>query len=247
MAGSDQEPRDRLDRLLGGRQADTQQWATAERRETFERQRQMGAALVRRQGVDLVDDHGARRRQHFAAELGAEQDVERFRRGDDDVRRGARHALPLAGRRVAGAHPGADLDIRQSLGAQRFAHAGERHLQIALDIVRQRLQRRDVDDLRLVSQIARQPLPHQRVDRRQKRRERLARPGRGRDQHMPAGLDRRPRLGLRRCRRRKAAIKPGGYRGVEQGGWVHGCSRCGASGARSKSAPRCFLLLFTGN
>ena len=82
--------------------------------------------------------------------LGAEQDVERLRRGDDDVRRPAVHLLPLARRRVAGADPGADVDVRQALPLQVLADAGERLLEVLLDVVRQRLERRDVDDLRLV-------------------------------------------------------------------------------------------------
>ena len=90
-----------------------------------------------------------------AAGFGAEQDVERFRRGDDDVRRAAAHALALGRRRVAGAHPGADFDVGQPLRAQGLADAGERRLQIALDVVGQRLQRRDVDDLRFVGERAR--------------------------------------------------------------------------------------------
>ena len=105
--------------------------------------------------VDLVDDDGPRGRQHVAAGFGAEQDVERFRRRHEDVRRPAAHALALAGRRVAGAHPGADLDVGQARAAQLLADAGERRLEVLLDVVRQRLQRRDVDDLRLVRQTAR--------------------------------------------------------------------------------------------
>ena len=64
----------------------------------------MRAALVRRHGVDLVDDHRARGRQHRAAGIGAEQDVERLRRGDEDMRRPpahARRARPAACRRCA--------------------------------------------------------------------------------------------------------------------------------------------------
>ena len=135
----DQKACNRLDRLLGRRQADAQQRAIAERRQTLERKRQVGTALVRRQRVDLVDDHGPRRRQHFAAGIGAEQDVERLRCGDDDMRRRAAHALALAGRRVAGAHPGADVDVRQALGTQGLANPGERRFEVALDVVRQRL------------------------------------------------------------------------------------------------------------
>ncbi len=150
-------------------------------------------------------------------EFGAEQDVERFRRGDDDMRRAPAHALALARRRVAGAHPGADLDVGQALRAQRLADAGERRVEIRLDVVRQRLERRDVDDLRLVRQPSFEPLPHQRVDRGEEGGERLARAGRRGDQHMPPGLDRRPGLGLRRGRRPKLAVEPGRDRRVEGG------------------------------
>ena len=86
----------------------------AERGQPLERERQMAAALVRRQRVDLVDDHRAGGRQHRAAGFRSQQDVERFRRGDDDVRRPAPHALALARGRIAGAHPGADIDIGQA-------------------------------------------------------------------------------------------------------------------------------------
>ena len=172
--------------------------------------------------MDLVDDHGARRREHPAAGLGAEQDVERLRRGDDDVRRPAVHALALARRGIAGAHPGPDLDVRQPLRAQGLADAGERCLQVALDVVRQRLQRRDIDDLRLVSEPPLQPLSNQVVDRRQKGGKCLA-GSRGRsDQRMPPRLDGRPRLRLGRRGRSEAAIEPGGDRRLEQVGLTFG-------------------------
>ena len=65
-AGSDQEARHRLDRLLGGGEADAQQSIAAERGQTFQRKCQMSAALVRRQRMDLVDDDGAGGREHRA-------------------------------------------------------------------------------------------------------------------------------------------------------------------------------------
>ena len=63
---ADQKPRDRLDRLLGRRQADPQQPLAAERFQALERERQVGAALVRGERVDLVDDHGPRGLEHPA-------------------------------------------------------------------------------------------------------------------------------------------------------------------------------------
>ena len=112
---SDQETCDSFDRLLGGRQPHPLQAIATECGQALERQRQVGAALVRRQGMDLVDDHGASGREHSAAGLGAEQDVERLRCGDDNMRRLAVHALALARRRIAGAHPGPNLDVRPPL------------------------------------------------------------------------------------------------------------------------------------
>ncbi len=214
---TDQQMPDRLDRVLRRGQADPLQPPAAQCRQPFERQRQMRAALVGRHGVDLVHDHGFGGGQHCAARRGAEQDVERLRRGDDDVRRAAAHALALAGRRVAGAHPGADLHIGQTAFAQSVADARQRRFQVALDVVGQRLQRRDIDHLRLVGEHAFEALAEQRIDRREECRQCLAGPGRGRDQGVPAGLDRRP--GLRLCRRRcgKAAGEPRGKRGVKQG------------------------------
>ena len=89
------------------------------------------AALVCRDRVDLVDDHRARRRQHRAAGLRAEQHVKRFRRGDDDVRRLAAHALALARRRVAGAHPVRISTSGRPCARKRLADAGERLFEVA--------------------------------------------------------------------------------------------------------------------
>ena len=60
---TDQQVRDRIDRILCRRQADSHQVLAAQRGQTFERQGQMCAALVRRHGVDFVDDDRARGRQ----------------------------------------------------------------------------------------------------------------------------------------------------------------------------------------
>ena len=89
--------------------------------------------------------------------------------------------------------------------------------EVALDVVRQRLERRDVDDLRRVGEAAVEPLPHQVVDRRKERGERLARAGRRGDQRVAPGLDRGPGLGLRGGGRREGFGEPLGHGRVEQG------------------------------
>ncbi len=83
----------------------------AERIEPFERQREMTPALVRRNRVRFVDDDRAHGRQHAPARLRAEQDVERFGRRDDDMRRALAHLVALGLRRVARAHERANLDV----------------------------------------------------------------------------------------------------------------------------------------
>ena len=206
--GADEEMGDGVDRLLRRGKADALQAIAAERRQPLEREREMGAALVRRDGVDLVDDDRARGREHRAPGLGAEQNVERLRRRHQDVRRAAAHALALGRGRVAGADPGADLDVGKPAAAQPFADAGQRRLEVAVDVVRQRLERRDVDDLGRVGEPALEALPHQLVDRGQKGRQRLARAGRRGDQGVAAGLDRRPGFGLGGRRRGEAVGEP---------------------------------------
>ena len=160
----------------------------------------MAAALVRRQRVNLVDDHRSGGREHAAARLRSKQDIKRFRRRDDDVGWPAAHALALSRGCIAGAHPRADLDIAQALLPQRRTDAGQRRLEIFPDIVRERLQRGDVDDLGLVPQRSVKSLPHQIVDRRHEGGKRLPGTCRRGNQHIAAGLDGRPRLRLRGCR-----------------------------------------------
>ena len=113
-----------------------------------------------------------------AARFRAEQDVERFRRGHEDVRRRRR----MRSRSPAGVSP-VRTQVRISTSGkpralQRRADAGERRFEVALDVVRQRLERRDVDDLGLVREPVRERLAHQRVDGREEGRERLAGAGR---------------------------------------------------------------------
>ena len=62
----------------------------------------------------------------------------------------AAHAVALEGRGVARAHGVADRDVVDAQLEQLVADAGERLLEVLLDVVRERLQRRDVEDVDLV-------------------------------------------------------------------------------------------------
>ena len=217
-AVTDQEVRDRLNRLLRGRQADARQRAPREFLETLQRQRQVRAAFVRRHCVNLVDDHGAGAGQHLPPALAREQDVQRFGRRDDDVGETPAHPLALKLRCVSRAHRAADSRLRQAHAFQLGTDPFERYFEVALNVVGERLQRRYVDDARLVGKrpAARNRFAHQRIDRREKRRQRLARAGGRRDQHMPPRLDGGPGINLRGSGRREGGLEPRAHRGVEQ-------------------------------
>ena len=55
------------------------------------------AALVRGDGVYFIHDDRARAREHLSPRGARQKDVERFRRGDDDVRRLLAHAVAQEG------------------------------------------------------------------------------------------------------------------------------------------------------
>ena len=93
--------------------------------------------------------------------------------------------------------------------------AGERQLEIAVDVVRQRLERRDVDHLRGIGQLAGDGLPHQPIDRREERRQGLARAGGRGDQCVAPSGNRRPRRHLRRGGLRELRGKPARNGGME--------------------------------
>src|SRR5262249_15610213 len=153
--------------------------------------------LVEDQRVDATQQlPGARR----------EQEEERFRRGDEDVGWLAEHRRALLLRRVAGA----DSD------AQLGAEPRERAAQVPLDVVVERLERRDVEDA--------EPLPWsvgEAIDRGEEGCERLPRTGRRLDEDVPAGGDRRPALRLRGRRRIEVPLEPGARLGPEERQRVH--------------------------
>jgi hypothetical protein len=69
----------------------------------------------------------------------------------------------LRGSCIAGANFGAHIDVVAFGFTQQRANSGERFLQIFSDIVTQRFQRRDVNDLRLIRQMSPCAFPEQRI------------------------------------------------------------------------------------
>ena len=94
----------------------------------FERERQMRASLRAGDGMHLVEDHGLDSAKHLPPLRGEEQE-QGFRRGDQDVGRGAEHLAALA---LVGI-------TRANADGERRADAGERPSQVALDVVVERL------------------------------------------------------------------------------------------------------------
>jgi hypothetical protein len=85
-----------------------------------------------------------------------------------------------------------------------------------MNVVRQSLERRDIDHLGRVSERSFEALPDQIVDRRKERGERLARTGRRRDQRMAARFDCGPGFGLSSSRRGECLSEPCRDRRMEQ-------------------------------
>jgi hypothetical protein len=104
--------------------------------EPLKGQGKVASALGLRHRMDLVDDHRFDPGEDLP-HAGAQHQVERLRRGDEDVGRFFGHRPPLFLRRIAGPQPDRNLGADPSQGRP----------QVALDVVGERFQRRDVDEL----------------------------------------------------------------------------------------------------
>ena len=214
-----EQPRRRLDRPDGGGEPDALQARPAPRDhqllEPLEGERQVRPALVPGHRVDLVHDHGAHLREPAAARLGGEQDEQRLGRGDQHVGRAPAHLSPLVGRGVAGAHRGPDAGGGQARGRRGGRQLAERLFEVAAHVVGQGLERRDVEDRGAVFQAPLDPLAEEPVETGQERGEGLAGAGGRGHQHVLAGRDQRPGVGLHGRRLAEAGAEPGVDDGVE--------------------------------
>ena len=123
-AATREEPPDLLERALGGRQPDPLDRAPRLALQPLQGERQVRAALRLRHGVDLVDDRPLDAVEQLPGP-GGEHQVERLRRGDQDIRRLAKHRLALPLRGVA--RPDRDRDVA--------ADPLQRRAEVALDVV----------------------------------------------------------------------------------------------------------------
>ena len=175
----------------------------------------MRAALVAGDGVDLVHDDGSGAGEHGPPALAGEEDVERFRGGHQDVRRLPAHRLARRARGVAGAHHGADAGAGLPGLGQGAVDARERHFQVLVHVVAERLERRDVDHPGRVGQRRPAAVPDQGVDGGEEPGQGLARPGGGGDEGMASGGHRVPGLRLAGGGGAEGRLEPGGDGGME--------------------------------
>ena len=200
-----------VERTLGRREPDPLELATRLQLQPLQREEEVRAALGCNERVDLVDDDGLYRAQDLAR-LRGEQQVERFGRGDEDVRRCARHLRPLARRGVA--RPDADLGNVQGAALRR--DSGQRRTEVALHVHRQGSEGRNVNHPTALF-FCWSGGEHQTVDRRQKGSEGLARPGGSEQKGGFPCKNRGPAEGLRARRGWKRRLEPP-LDGVVEGG-----------------------------
>ncbi len=128
--GAGDEAPDLGERPLRGREPDPLERSLDDLLEPLERDREVRSALRAGDGVHLVEDERLDAPQDLAPLRGEEQE-QRLGSRDENVGRSSQHPLPVALRRVAGAHT--DRELR--------AEPGEGAAEVPLDVVVERLQR----------------------------------------------------------------------------------------------------------
>lgn len=187
--GGAEEAADLLDRLDGGGKPDALRADGGEGFEAGHGEREVSAAFVTGNGMDLVDDEGARRAQHPAGALRGQQDVQGFGSGDEDVGRLAAHLLPLPGGGVTGADSDVDGRERDPLLFGEVRDFLEREFEVPVDVVAESLQRGDVDRVGFGGESVITGGTHESIEAEQEGRERLAGTGGSADEGIPAGRD----------------------------------------------------------
>ena len=174
IAGGE-EAGDLLDGRLGGGQPDALQCGcSGDGLQPLERQREVCSTPRTDDRVDLVHDDRAHGAKHLPAAVGREEQIQRFRRRHEDVRRRPQHRRPLRLRGIAGPHGGSDPGRTQPGLFGQAVNARARLREVLVNVGAERLQRRHVDDAHLVRQRRRTTLFEQPVDGGEKGRQCLA-------------------------------------------------------------------------
>ena len=250
--GADQEARDLLDRLLRRRQADAQRAApcarTAPRAARATARGGCRACSPRRAWISSTITR-AHRREHRAARRPSRA----ARRATPASSPGCAAACAARWRRSCGGVSPVRTAVRISTSGrpsarQLGADAGERRLEVQPDVVRQRLQRRDVDDRRLVGQAA--GLQALRAPARRSRPGRRSASCPSRSARRPACAGRRgsparrrpaPRSARRRCGGTRRRRRDGSLRRTSSGGAGSVGETHDSTGLRSGPTPAATL------
>ena len=134
----------------------------------------MGSTLIRRQRMNFIDDHGTHGLQQAPAFIRREQDEERLRRGDEDMWRTLEHLLPIRHRCIACPDQDPQFRHQQAVLQRHLPDFRERFLEIFLDVIAQCLERRDIENPRMVVEFAIERLLKELIDAGKKGREGLA-------------------------------------------------------------------------
>ena len=188
----------------------------------------MNTALRARDGVDFINDDRPNTREECPSAFRCEEDVERFRRGDQDVRRDAQHSRARGRLGVAAPYGNANLGKRLARLLESPRELRQWQLEVPVDVVAERFEGRDVEDLHRVGERRPLALGDQLVELPQECGKRLPRAGRRQDEGVRPLGDGRPSALLRRTRRAQCLREPPADDRVEalQGGHRHRREQC---------------------
>src|SRR5262249_98006 len=113
------------------------------------------------------------------------------------MRRLAGDRLPFCWRRVTCAYLGANFNIAAIIHSQRGADPGKRLLEVLMDIIAERFERRDIEHTCFVLEVSSETITKQLIKRSQKSGQGLPRTGRRSNERVGTRLDGRPTLFLR--------------------------------------------------
>src|SRR5712692_2500549 len=158
----------------------------------------MRPALVPGHSVDLIDNHALCLFKNVPAPPCSQKNKQRFRGGDQDVWWPPNHQLSLAAWRIAGADSCADRRQLYPLRLSQRQDAGKGVLEGLLNIVSQRLERRDVNDIDFLFEPFLDGSANQTINRPKKGCKGFSRSGRRGYEGIPSLRDIFPALLLRR-------------------------------------------------
>ena len=210
---SAQKSRHFLERPLRRGKSDALEPPPSEMLEPFDGQREMRAALRRNDGVNFINDNRLDGAQQLTR-VRSQQKVQRLGRRDENIRRMAQKPRALVSRRISRANRDTRNVVRNSQPLRRLRNSHKRSAQVALNVYRESLDGRDINDAAAL-RFARRRRKHQPVNAPQKRRERFPRSGGRENQRGIAARYRRPAKRLRPRERGKHRTEPLAHSGFK--------------------------------